>query len=404
MMRSRFFADQSGGVAPMFALAIVPIVGLAGAAVDYSRASSARTAMYAALDATGLMLSRDAATMNPDQIKAKATDIFNAEFNRTDVTGIQVNAVLSSPQAGTFTLNVTASGNLPATFTRILGQNQFALNSGADFKWGIKKLELALALDNTGSMGNNGKLTQLKTAAKNLLTTLQAAAKQPGDVKVSIIPFDTMVNVGTVYKDEFWIDYSVKNIQKNQWTGCVMDRDQSNDVSDTTPVSGNHSTLFPAKQCGSLVSMMPLTDVLDTTGFTNLNSKIDSMVAAGNTNVTIGLEWGWHSLTTNLPLSQAAEPSPDRDKVVVLLTDGTNTQNRWSSSDSQIDPRTALACTNAKNANIKIYTVRVIDGDKTLLMNCASKPTMYYEVNQASELNSVFSSIAQNLARLRIAK
>ena len=150
--------------------------------------------------------------------------------------------------------------------------------------------------------------------------------------------------------------------------------------------------------------MMPLTDVLDETGFTNLNSKIDSMQASGNTNVTIGLAWGWHSLTPNLPLSQAAEPSPDRDKVVVLLTDGTNTQNRWSSSDSQIDPRTALACTNAKNANIKLYTVRVIDGDKTLLKNCASKPTMYYEVNQASELNSVFSSIAQNLARLRIAK
>ena len=403
-MRSRFLADQSGGVAPLFALAIVPIIGLAGAAIDYSRASSARTAMFAALDATGLMLSRDAATMTEAQINAKATDIFNAEFNRTDVANVQVNALLNSPQAGSYTLNITASGSLPATFTRILGQNQFSLNSNADFQWGIKKLELALALDNTGSMGNNGKLTQLKTAAKNLLTTLKAAAKQPGDVKVSIIPFDTMVNVGTVYKDEFWIDYTVKDIQKNQWTGCVMDRDQSNDVSDTTPVSGSASTLFPAKQCGSLVSMMPLTDVLDETGFTNLNSKIDSMQASGNTNVTIGLAWGWHSLTANLPLSQAAAPSPDRDKVVVLLTDGTNTQNRWASSDSQIDPRTALACTNAKNANIKIYTVRVIDGDKTLLRNCASKPTMYYEVNQASELNSVFSSIAQNLARLRIAK
>ena len=110
-------------------------------------------------------------------------------------------------------------------------------------------------------MGQSGKITQLKTAAKNLLTTLKAAAKQPGDVKVSIIPFDTMVNVGTVYKDEFWIDYTVKNIQKDQWTGCVMDRDQSKDVSDTTPVSGSASTLFPAKQCNtSVVSLMPLTD------------------------------------------------------------------------------------------------------------------------------------------------
>jgi len=404
-MRSRFFADQSGGVAPMFALAVVPIIGLAGAAIDYTRAGSARSAMYAALDATGLMLSRDAATMSPEQIKAKAIQIFNAEFNRPDVPNVQVDAVLNSPQAGSFTLNVTASTNMPTTFTRVLGQSQIALSASTDINWGIKKLELALALDNTGSMGQSGKIGQLKTAAKNLLTTLKAAAKQPGDVKVSIIPFDTTVNVGTVYKDEFWVDYTVKGIQKNQWTGCVMDRDQSNDVSDTTPVSGNHSTLFPAKQCGSqLVSMMPLTDVLDETGFTNLNSKIDSMQASGNTNVTIGLAWGWHSLTKNLPLSQAEDPSPDRDKVVVLLTDGTNTQNRWSSSDSQIDPRTALACTNAKNANIKIYTVRVIDGDKTLLKNCASKPTMYYEVNQASELNAVFSSIAQNLARLRIAK
>ena len=404
-MRSRFLADQHGGVAPIFALAIIPIIGLAGAAVDYSRAAAARSAMHAALDATGLMLSKDAATMTLGQISAKATDIFNAEFSRTDVGNLQVNAVLNSPQAGSFTLTVSASGNVATTFTRILGQNSVALNASTDVNWGIKKLELALALDNTGSMGQSGKLGELKTAAKNLLTTLKNAAKQPGDVKVSIIPFDTTVNVGTVYKDEFWVDYSVKGIQKNQWTGCVMDRDQSNDVNDATPVAGNHSTLFPAKQCGSqLVSMIPLTDVLDDTGFTNLNSKIDGMQASGNTNVTIGLEWGWHSLTPNLPLSQAAEPSPDRDKVVVLLTDGTNTQNRWSTSDSQIDPRTALACTNAKNANIKIYTVRMIDGDRTLLRNCASKPAMYYEVSQASELNAVFSSIAQNLARLRIAR
>ena len=46
----------------------------------------------------------------------------------------------------------------------------------------------------------------------------------------------------------------------------------------------------------------------------------------------------------------------------------------------------------------------MIDGDANLLRNCATKPNMYYNVNQASQLNSVFSSIAQNLANLRIAK
>ena len=149
---------------------------------------------------------------------------------------------------------------------------------------------------------------------------------------------------------------------------------------------------------------MPLTDILDTTGFTNLNSKIDAMTASGNTNVTIGLVWGWHALTKSEPMTEGSDPAPDKDKVIVLLTDGDNTQNRWTTSGSSIDARTALACTNAKAANIKIYTVRVIDGDANLLRNCATKPNMYYNVNQASQLNSVFSSIAQNLANLRIAK
>jgi len=63
-----------------------------------------------------------------------------------------------------------------------------------------------------------------------------------------------------------------------------------------------------------------------------------------------------------------------------------------------------LACTNAKAANIQIYTVRVIDGNATLLRNCATNTSMYYEVSQASQLNAVFSSIVQTLANLRIAK
>ena len=157
-------------------------------------------------------------------------------------------------------------------------------------------------------------------------------------------------------------------------------------------------------QCGSLVTLMPLTDVYDPTGFTNLNDKIDAMTPAGNTNTTIGLVWGWHSLTSNLPLTQGAAPAPDLDKVIIMLTDGDNTQDRWSTSQSDIDTRMAMACANVKAANIKIYTVRVINGDATLLRNCATNPNMYYDVQQASQLNSVFTSIAQNLASLRISK
>ena len=61
---------------------------------------------------------------------------------------------------------------------------------------GQHRLRVALALDTTGSMGDDGKIDALKTATKNLLKQLKAAATKDGDVYVSIIPFSKDVNVG----------------------------------------------------------------------------------------------------------------------------------------------------------------------------------------------------------------
>jgi len=117
-------------------------------------------------------------------------------------------------------------------------------------------------------------------------------------------------------------------------------------------------------------------------------------------------ETATHALAATSGGEGARKPAryPTIDKVIVLLTDGTNTQNRWTSSASSIDSRTQKLCDNLRSANVKVYTVRVIDGNGTLLKNCATKPDMYYDVDEAVQLNSVFSSIAQNLANLRITK
>ena len=81
-MRSRFFADERGGVAPIFALGLVPMIGIAGAAIDFSRANAARTAMQATLDSTALMIAKDAQTIPPTDVNSVATNYFNAAFSR----------------------------------------------------------------------------------------------------------------------------------------------------------------------------------------------------------------------------------------------------------------------------------------------------------------------------------
>jgi hypothetical protein len=93
--------------------------------------------------------------------------------------------------------------------------------------------------------------------------------------------------------------------------------------------------------------MMPLS-----TDWTALNSKIDAMTPNGNTNVTIGLQLAWQSVAPVAPFNAPA-PAPDLDKVIILLTDGDNTQNRWSSTQSIA--RTDKVCTNAKADNIRSY-------------------------------------------------
>jgi Flp pilus assembly protein TadG len=423
-MFNRFFRNRDGGVAPFLAIAAIPLMGITGAALDYTRASSARTAMQSALDATALNLSKTAQGLDAAQIQSQAEQVFSALFTRPEVDNVSIQTEFSSPQQGNFVLKITGNATISTQLVKLLGHSQFGFSANSEVLWGIKKLNLALALDNTGSMASNGKMSALKTAAHNLIDTLKGAEKEPGDIKVSIVPFAVDVNAGTGNVAASWIDwsdwedangncskssYQSKNSCTNNggawtpkdhsvWNGCVNDRDQNNDVTNT-PTGAGASTKYRAHQASNCpTSMMALS-----TTWADLHSKIDAMTPAGNTNVTIGLQMAWQTLSNNEPFNAPA-PSTDLDKVIILLTDGDNTQNRWTSSSSAIDTRTQKACDNVKAANVKLYTVRVINGNATLLRNCATKPDMYYDVDEASELNGAFSSIAQNLANLRIAK
>ena len=408
MLIASFFRDVRANFAPMFGLALVPIVGFLGTAVDYSRGNAVKVAMQAALDSTGLMLSKEPTNLTPEQMTAKANAFFSTLFNKPEAQDVTLTAALSSPQAGNFKLNISAKARVDARFLRVFGQNSFEVGSTTEVVWGIKRLELALALDNTGSMASSSKMTELKKAAKTLLDILKVAAKKEGDVKVSIVPFDTTVRIGKSHKDASWLDFSVNDIDKEDWEGCVIDRSWPHDGTDATP-DGSSAKKFPASQCGpDIVRALPLTDIW--TGLDTLKNKVDNMQPNGNTNVTIGLAWGWHTLSNSVPFEQGAAAQPDLDKVIILLTDGTNTQ-AWDNANnkniftaSAIDARTEAACANVKAANIRIYTVRVIDGNSTLLRNCATAPNMYYDVQNAGQLSGVFTSIAQNLANLRIAK
>jgi hypothetical protein len=136
------------------------------------------------------------------------------------------------------------------------------------------------------------------------------------------------------------------------------------------------------------------------------------LVPTGNTNQGIGLAWGWLTLGVGVvPFNAPAKDTANYTykDAIVLLSDGLNTQNRWYNDATSIDTRQGKLCDAAKLApnNIVIYTVQVNtggDATSTVLQNCASGTDKFYLVTDPNQTLSVFNSIGQSLAKLRVSK
>jgi Flp pilus assembly protein TadG len=454
-LRAQRFARASGGnVAITFAIATLPLMGFVGAAIDYSHANAVKAAMQTALDTTALMLSKEAATDTSAQLQTNATKYFNAIFSAPGIDNSNVTITVNYTVSSGSQIQVNGQVAVPTSFVGLLGVKTITLNETSTAAWGTNRLRVALVLDNTGSMNDNGKIGALQTATNNLLAQLQSAASTDGDVYVSIIPFVKDVNVGATNYNADWIywgtsaqdpslsdnyswdanngvctGYSSKSRPRTRsscvskggawnpsahtkWNGCVMDRGLST-TPDTTnnydtnvlaPDTTINASLYAAEQYSSCPqAVMGLS--YDWTAMTSL---VNNMVANGNTNQAIGLQLGWMSLTGGGPFTMPPEdPNYQYQHIIILLTDGLNTQDRWYTDQSSIDARQELTCSNAKAAGITIYTIQVnTSGDptSTLLQDCASTSSKFFLLTSADQIVTTFQQIGTNLTQLRVAR
>ncbi len=434
-------AANGANVTVTFALATIPMVGFVGAAVDYSHANSVKAAMQAAADSTALMLSKNASSMTTGALQTKATEFFTALFTRPEATGVVVAATYNANTGNGSQVIVNASSNVKANFMGLVGVTNMKVAVDSQVRWGNSRMRVALALDTTGSMDDDGKIEALKAATKSLLTQLQGAASKDGDVYVSIIPFSKDVNVGKANYNATWIDWSewdeengddvssttcTKNGKKkkcttsttwvpdnhNTWNGCVTDRGKETtphssnyDTNVTPPTANIQETKFTAEQYGNCSpKVMPLN--YDWAG---MKALVDSFYPAGNTNQGIGIAHAWMSLVGGgpYPTPPAEDANYKYAKIIILMSDGLNTENRWYNNQSQIDARQAMTCANAKAAGITVYTVHVNTGGdptSTSLKTCASSADKFTEIKKASQLVTTFNSIGTALTNLRIAQ
>jgi Flp pilus assembly protein TadG len=424
----RLALDRRANVAPMFAIAVIPMLGVIGAAIDYSRANSIKTSLQAALDSTALAMASQAPNLTSAQLQTAAQAYFNALFTRPDAKNTAISITYTA--SGGSQIAVSGTTQMTSNFVGLLGKPTLDIGASSTSAWGNTRLRVALVLDNTGSMAESGKMTALQTATNNLLDQLKAAATNNGDVYVSIVPFVKDVNLGASNYNATWIDwtawnqanqscswnwstfnYSCTPANHNTWNGCVVDRGDANapnsgnyDTNVVAPTTTINATLFSAEQYSSC----PQAATGLSYDWPTMKTLVSNMSPNGNTNQAIGLQVGWMSIAGGGPFAVPAyDVNYTYTKVIILLTDGLNTQDRWYSSQSSIDSRQQLTCNNIKAAGIVLYTIQVnTGGDPTsaLLQNCASDSSKFFLLTSSSQIIDTFTQIGTNLSRLRIAK
>ncbi|MGE3874847.1 MAG: VWA domain-containing protein, partial [Parvibaculaceae bacterium] len=419
------WSDDTGNVAPLAALCAIPLVMIAGLAIDSSRLSSARVEVQAATDAAALAAAAAYGTGNDTYVSiADASFDQNVAQNR-DLANANIATAVSVDKVNN-TLTMTASGNIPTTLSRIGGFTDMSLAAKAtDGSQGnisttvslpvfsdYHKGQIVLVMDYSSSMteyvdGERKYKTMRDQAVKLVQNLSQNYAN--GDVEFGLVPFSHAVRVKM--PNNFYYGQT----GTTQKTNCIDDRNYPYNQSADTPNTGskNNGTKFFTTSCSYFsdnhLNVRPLS--FDHSAVVD---QIKDMVPYGNTHIALGMETAWHLLTPNAPY-EARQNEVETLQAVVLLTDGKQTSPGNGPNNilsvAQAEANLEQQCIKMKNAGIRLVTVSfdlADDENQTTedrLRNCASdvpdKPgeKYYFNTDSNAELVSAFGVIRDTLAK-----
>ena len=569
-----FQRSRRGNVAMMWALMAAVLIGLVGVTVDFTRAQMLRAEMQNAADGAALAAERNA-NLPMTQRTAIAKAFFDAEMGATSS-----NMTLTLTQLSDGGHQVDVSTPMPLSLGKVWSDNDWTIRVSSSAQADASPpIEVALVLDNTGSMAHD--MQSLRDAASELTDSL---LRLDGDsVKVALVPFVAQVNVGNQSSHMAWMDqagtapyngelledriighrsskgtgnctslsttpyggypgpyrinwikqgrrcyaftpddinyFALFNLMPNvTWKGCVEGRPEPYDVQDDVPDASRPGTMFVPffwLDTADGYSNSYYTDTIgDVTGLTmsssngnssttqeqrearmfnvfkwrnqaasidtsapntrgpnrgcptpiipltnsdaTLQAGISSMIDwnGGGTNQAVGLAWGWRVLSPAAPFTEGAPYGPNVRKVIVLMSDGENTNvgndpvfssdysaynhlGEWrdyaggnllnqllglvlhgvmpaqyrrniTSSRSYVtyvNNREQQVCTNIKDAGVEIYTVifRETDRDTVNLMrNCATSSDHFYRADDGDQLKDAFKAIGSGIGQLRL--
>lgn len=192
----RFARDERGVFAVLFGLMAVVLVALGGATVDYVSLEQARQRAQVALDAAVLALQPEIfeAGVTAESIRARAEAIVLERIGDINLVSARVDEVNIDLEAGR--LYLAGDFTLPTIFVGLVGVTELSASFDAEAVRGAVDIEVAVALDVTGSMGGQ-RISDLRAALNNLIDTIVQDQQTPHYTKMALVPYAQAVNAGS---------------------------------------------------------------------------------------------------------------------------------------------------------------------------------------------------------------
>ncbi len=280
----RFANESKGNVAIMFAMTLPLMLMVTMGGIDLHRVSTVRGILQDSLDAATLAAARSQFVTD-----AEITEVGMASL-RANLAAYYPNIDLDELGETTFHLDETGAvvadvrlrvktmvANIVLPPYGQFMDDYLPVNAHSEVMRSNNRIEVALVLDNTGSMAQEGRLVATKAAALDLINRLEAADSrsiEPDAIKISLVPFSQTVRVLPGYTANNgvasasatgWLSnannhtggtgttgifatgvgrFTMFQRLGSGWNGCIESRPQPYDIRDAGSSSSDQATMF----------------------------------------------------------------------------------------------------------------------------------------------------------------
>lgn len=453
--RLAYFGKDESGVMTMFGIMMLMMMLLVGGVgVDLMRNEMERTRLQSTVDRAVLAAADLDQTRDPELVVADYFDKAGMSSYLSNVTvdeGLNYRIVTANARTVT-----------PTQFMRLMGVDELPVPAISTAEERIANVEVSMVLDISGSMAQNDKMQNLRSAARSFIDTV--VREETEDlVSVSLVPYSEHVNVG-------WDIFSrMPKVHRHNYSYCLeMPSSAFNSASIDMTMTYDQMQHFQWNYDGSNNArddtVCPRYASEQITPFSQnaqaLKSQIDNLQPRAGTSIFLGMKWAvglldpsMRPIVSSLANAGAVDATfADRPvgyddeetlKTVVLMTDGQNDRSHrianwaynspseyvhwnaynlwyflyrhvnWWDRENYYDYEVYTAaqgdifldriCDAAKDQGIVIWSVgfEVSDHGAAQMQNCASSPSHFFRV-EGVEIVDAFTSIARTINQLRL--